>query len=139
MVFLSSDRLHREVAPLFMRPDQSFVWGQDVKAALRQNNEAMLQLPDEVRQRGLISMGADPQPGLILDIYHRYLQRRAPSAHLDGTFPKAPEMLEKIRQAKTLSAEETDFAPDDADTLTVERLIRRARGSWFQVPAGLKS
>ena len=35
MVFVSSDDLHRRTAPLFMRPDQAFVWGIDLKPALK--------------------------------------------------------------------------------------------------------
>jgi len=38
MVFVSSDDLHRRTAPLFMRPDQAFVWGIDLKQALKAIN-----------------------------------------------------------------------------------------------------
>jgi hypothetical protein len=31
-VFVSNDKLHRLCAPLFLRPDQTFVWGEDLKA-----------------------------------------------------------------------------------------------------------
>src|SRR5262249_30399605 len=35
---VSSDDLHRRTAPLFMRPDQAFVWGIDLKRALKAIN-----------------------------------------------------------------------------------------------------
>lgn len=35
MVFVSSDDLHRRTASLFMRPEQAFAWGIDLKAALK--------------------------------------------------------------------------------------------------------
>ena len=31
MMFVSSDKLHRETANLFLRADQEFVWGLDLK------------------------------------------------------------------------------------------------------------
>lgn len=34
-VFVSSDRLHQNCALHFLRPDQTFVWGQDLKASLQ--------------------------------------------------------------------------------------------------------
>jgi hypothetical protein len=42
MVFVSTDALHRNLAPLFMSPDQAFIWGMDLKAALKATNEHFL-------------------------------------------------------------------------------------------------
>ena len=39
MMFVSNDRLHRRSAPLFLRPDQEFVWGPDLKTSLGELNE----------------------------------------------------------------------------------------------------
>lgn len=141
MAFFSSDRLHREAAPLFMRVDQSFVWGPDAKSALRDNHQAMQSLPEELRNRGLISLGTDPKPGLIRDLYDRHLRRATPgpAQPVDPSkIPSAPEMIEKIRQARTLRPEEVDFSPNDAQSITVERQMRKKRGSWFQVPHDLE-
>src|SRR3546814_8701552 len=62
MVFVSSDRLHRSCAPLFLRPDQEFLWGPDLKADLRANHEALMQLPEEQKMQGLIKMHPAPLP-----------------------------------------------------------------------------
>ena len=54
MMFVSNDRLHRRCAPLFLRPNQEFVWGPDVKANLGQINEHFPQTPQEhKRPRGV--------------------------------------------------------------------------------------
>lgn len=58
MVFVSSDDLHRRTAPLFMRPDQAFVWGIDLKPALRTINEHFLQLPEQEREKGISAFAA---------------------------------------------------------------------------------
>jgi hypothetical protein len=47
VVAVSSDDLHRRCAPLFLRPDQEFVWGIDMKPALKAVNAHFLQLPEE--------------------------------------------------------------------------------------------
>ena len=38
MVFASRDRLHEQLAPLFLRPRQRCVWGDDLKAGLKALN-----------------------------------------------------------------------------------------------------
>ncbi|QNN76356.1 hypothetical protein IAE60_10305 [Pseudoxanthomonas mexicana] len=75
-VFVSSDKLHRRCAPLFMRDGQQFVWGEELKADLRIHNEALLALPKDVRDRGLIRMAPKPIPGsMIADIHQRAFAR----------------------------------------------------------------
>ena len=62
MMFVSNDRLHRRCAPLFLRPNQEFVWGPDLKANLGQINEHFLRLPREIREQGVYSLADDPPP-----------------------------------------------------------------------------
>jgi hypothetical protein len=45
MVFASSDNLHKRVVPLFLRPDQSFVEGPDLKADLKKIDEHTRSFP----------------------------------------------------------------------------------------------
>ena len=47
MVFVSSDNLHKRVVPLFLRADQTFVEGPDLKADLKRIDEYYTQLPKE--------------------------------------------------------------------------------------------
>jgi hypothetical protein len=49
---VSSDKLHRKTAPLFTRPNQEFVWGHDLKPALKAVNDHFLELPEAERERG---------------------------------------------------------------------------------------
>ncbi len=58
MVFVSSDRLPRACAPLFLRPEQEFLWGQDLRADLRAHHDALMQLPEADRLRGLIALAS---------------------------------------------------------------------------------
>jgi hypothetical protein len=47
MVFVSSDNLHKRTVPLFLRSDQSFVEGPDLKADLKRIDDHYAQLPKE--------------------------------------------------------------------------------------------
>lgn len=60
MIFVSSDKLHRRCAPLFLRADQGFVWGEDLKADLRRLNEHYLSLPDAEKEKGITRFASTP-------------------------------------------------------------------------------
>jgi hypothetical protein len=74
-VFISGDRLHRRCAPLFMREDQEFVWGLDLKADLGRMNAHYLALPESERARGVMKFAkGPPKTGdfLTARIYDRF-------------------------------------------------------------------
>ena len=48
------------------------------------------------------------------------------------------ERLMKFSKAPTLRPEEVDFDPEDAEIVSIQRLIRKRRGSWWQLPKDLK-
>jgi hypothetical protein len=64
MVFVSSDNLHKRVVPLFLRPDQSFVEGPDLKADLKRIDEYYTQLPKEQTDRGVYKFATSPPDGI---------------------------------------------------------------------------
>jgi hypothetical protein len=41
-----------------------------------------------------------------------------------------------MADAPTLLPEEIDFNPYDPDTLTIKKLVRVRKGSWYQFPKG---
>jgi hypothetical protein len=59
-VFISGDRLHRRCAPLFLRANQEFVWGPDLKEDLRRMNAHYLTLPETVRDQGIMNFAGAP-------------------------------------------------------------------------------
>jgi hypothetical protein len=75
MVFVSSDNLHQRTAPLFMRPDQAFVWGIDLKQALKAINDHFLQLPEEERDRGISAFAHSPPAGnLVAELWDCFMR-----------------------------------------------------------------
>ena len=68
MVFVSNDKLHKRVVPLFLRDDQSFIVGDDLKADLRTWARAFEEItwppdtehqPDPKQWRGFVARGRD--------------------------------------------------------------------------------
>jgi len=141
MMFVSSDKLHRNTASLFLRPDQSFVWGPDLKAALKTVNEHFLKLSESEREKGISAIAHAPPPGnLVAELWDKFLRkgyREEPVVKMDPE--KEAELVKKL---KAFSEQPTMRGPgvpmDDAEMISVERRVRRRRGSWWQVPKDLK-
>lgn len=71
-VFTSGDKLHRDLAPLFMRPKQQFIWAQDLKTALVEFVAFYKEHEDELRKEGSMTFARYPPPNLqtvIHDVY----------------------------------------------------------------------
>ena len=67
MMFVSNDNLHYRTASLFLRSDQEFVRGSDLKADLKRLNTHYLALPEEKRDEGVmrIASGLIPTFGTL--------------------------------------------------------------------------
>ncbi len=147
MAFVSSDRLHEQTAPLFLRDDQEFVWGLDLKADLRQLNAHYQATLSEVeRKRGLIGLvGAPPIDGgyLVTELWKRHLR---PEALQDRNVLESMSAEAQAKLVAELRAF-TEGAPlplgqqisdiDAIEAVTVERRISKKKGSWWQVPQDL--
>jgi hypothetical protein len=71
-VFTSGDKLHRDLAPVFMNSNQRFIWGQDLKAALSQFVAHYAQHDEELRKQGMVGFARFPPLELntvIHDVY----------------------------------------------------------------------
>jgi hypothetical protein len=63
-VFASKDNLHRRTVPLFLREDQSYLDGHELKQALHELDEHYDRLPDEIKQLGVLSFASWPPADL---------------------------------------------------------------------------
>ena len=61
MVFTSSDKFHRSCVPLFLRQDQEFVWGPELKAELKRLDEYYKAMPESTKERGFSRLRPRPQ------------------------------------------------------------------------------
>ena len=142
MVFVSSDNLHRRTAPLFMRPDQASVWGIDLKQALKTINDHFLQLPEEERDKGISVFAHSPPAGnLVAKLWDRFMRKGYRDEKAAKMSPEEEaelvKRLKKFRNQSTLGHGEMT-AEAEAEMISVSRMVRRKRGSWWQLPKDFK-
>ena len=146
MIFISSDKLHRSCAPLFLRKDQEFVWGLDLKADLKQLNEHYSKLPDEEKEKGITKFASTPPKEgdyLVGQLWDRHL--RSWRHEMSDSPKRNPETEKKLvdrilkeTKSRSLTPGEINFDEADADFLTIEHKVRKRKGSWWQLPKNLK-
>jgi hypothetical protein len=144
-VFISGNKLHRKCAPLFMRPDQHFVWAPDLKADLTKLNAYYLAFPQSEREHGVSEFAhLPPKTGdfLVAQIYDRFGEHwRRESDKVKIRDRETEKALVNELLAFTKSTE-TIPAPADSDDPSLNchsltRQVHKRKGSWWQLPKDL--
>ena len=143
-VFVSGDKLHQKTAPLFLRGEQKFIWGPDLKSDLAKINAHYLQLPKEVREKGLHHFGTRPPSDgnfLVSALWDHFMRPDwrddkpfVPNRERDKEFVAE---LKKFTNAPTSSSTDHPM-PDDIDHMSISRLVKRQKGSWWQIGKNIK-
>ena len=111
--------------------------GIDLKPALRDINTHFLQLPIEVRERGLMSFADVPPPGnRVSELWDRHMRPdyREPS-ETEMSPEKEAELVARLkafRKQETINSNDPESG--DEEMISIARKVRRKRGSWWQVP-----
>ena len=145
MIFVSTDKLHRRCTRYFLRADQEFVWGEDLKAELRRVNAHFAALPEHERELGVMKLAPTPigdDSSLLVALWNRHAPNWRRSA--EPTPAMDPEagrklvaMMKELHKAPALHRDEIDFNPSDPDQLSIQRFVRKKKGSWWQLPKDL--
>ena len=146
MMFVSNDRLHRRTANLFLRSDQEFVWGFDLKKDLKRLNEHFSALPEEERDKGVLRMARHPPVEgefLTTALWRRWMSDTAFSErdHANEIDPELSrrllERLNAFTEGEGLSASQMAESGGDPAAMSIERRVHRRKGSWYMVPKDL--
>jgi hypothetical protein len=144
-LFVSSDLVHQRCVPHFLRGDQSFVWGMDLKADLQRLDQHYAALPDGDKEKGVMSFAHWPPltgDWLVTNLWDK---------HLPGWREKAASEVPREKDSeKKLVAEINRFAEapravgdepslKDVDAVLIHRMVHKKKGSWWQLPRDLKS
>jgi len=147
MMFASCDRLHERCTPLFLRRDQGFVWGQELKDGLGQLNTYYSQLPDSTKQKGVLSFAAHPPKSGDFFVTRLWDQsfpgwREINEANRSDRSEANSKVLEEIKEmehAPPLSRDQVDYDSVGTDHVLIKRRVRIIKGSWYQVPKDLEA
>ena len=143
-VFISSDKLHKKCARLFITNEQRFVWGPELKNDLKKINDYYMSLPENYRQRGLFHIAQSPPdsvPGVTSEIWSSLdigvpndVWNRFAPGNREGAYPEIAELGKEIRE--WIKAPESDHgvSMEDADFVAVEHSLPTKMGAWSIMP-----
>jgi hypothetical protein len=146
-VFVSGDKLHRSTASLFLNNKQQFVWAPDLKKDLSKLNDYFMALPQETKEKGIISFASKPPVNgdyLTAELWDlmnpNWRETGKNSVPLsDEANEKLLKHIKEFTEAPTLPSEEIPDPTEELDSLCIQRSIRRKRGSWYQISKDLKN
>jgi len=147
MVFVSSDNIHRRCAPLFMRDDQVFVWGPDLKEDLKRIDDYFDRLPESEKEKGLYAIANRPPPDenfLVATLWDRFQPgwRLIPANSLPQKGSEASDKIIKhitrFTDVKPLQLDQIDFNLQNPDAIVIKRKVRLRKGKWWQLPKNIE-
>ncbi|MCI5189074.1 MAG: hypothetical protein D3905_04580 [Candidatus Electrothrix sp. AS4_5] len=141
-IFISSDKLHKRCAPLFLSEKQKFIWGIDLKADLKNIDLHFDQLPKDEKELGLHVFASYPpliNKSIVVDLWDQYCpiwreladKPRQEPKHIDDT--DLPQSIKKFTKGRELKPSEVDFDIDQADAMALKRMVSQKKGKWYQI------
>jgi hypothetical protein len=142
MVFASNDKLHKRVVPLFLRDDQSFIVGDDLKADLQKLDALYSTMPEELKTAGFHKLAPFPPEDtsfLVTRLWDKHLPRwreiKAETKPPDQS--KHPELmaeLDRIEKAAATANPAARLTVEETEFIELIRYPRRAKGKWVRYP-----
>ena len=146
MMFASSDKLHRQTASLFLRADQKFVWGLDLKKDLKRLNAHFSALPANEREQGIMHIAQHPPVEgnfLTTSLWRKWMSDTAFSGS-DYTGGMETEQSRKLTdkltaftRGKTISPSQLAQIDGEPEAMAIQRSVHHRKGSWYLLPKDL--
>jgi len=149
MVFISSDKYHKIIAPLFIDKEQIFIDGKELKKGLAQLADFYKTLPKEIiENRGMINLTTNHPPFLetpISKIYDQLLgitwRKSAEDfwGKVSEPLPSNPELIKQLKKEsevrQVIDARDVSSS-DDAASMVFKKMVPRQRAGWNMLPRG---
>jgi hypothetical protein len=144
-IFTSRDKLHRRTVPLFLRDEQSFVDGAELKADLAKLDAHYSALPDEVKISGFHKFATHPPFDDSL-LVTRLWDKHLPGWREIAANAKPPDQsehkkliaeLNRIEEAAKISDPHAEIAIEDTQFMQIIRTPRRVKGKWVRYPPNI--
>lgn len=145
-VFVSSDKLHFRCAPLFLRENQSFIRGAELKHALSELDEYYSVWPESEKKKGVMHFASHPPTEVDSIVSKKWDKYRHGWRELTNQQPiessSNPEIVKKLTQltdASSLQMNAFNFDPADVSFMSIRRQVHKKKGKWWQLPHDLES
>jgi hypothetical protein len=143
-IFVSGDKLHKEIAPHFISGDQMFIYGPELKADLKLIDEHYSAIPDELKARGVSSFAMFPPQDkqfLVCELWDKYMAKdwrnrdlnMKPQAKTPASEFISNEIKEMQNKANFLGPESV-VDLEDANSVVIKRMVRGTKGKWTRFP-----
>lgn len=142
-VFASNDKLHKRVVPLFLREDQSFVFGENLKADLQQLDVHFSALPEADRNLGFYKIAPTPPEDasfLVTQLWDKHLpgwrqlKQKVKHERNPEEEKKIVAELNRIQEAAASSDPRERLTPEQTQFLQIKRNVLRRKGKWTRYP-----
>jgi hypothetical protein len=146
-LFVSNDKLHEMIVPLFLRDGQEFLLGTALKAELAKLDAHYSLLPESVRAQGTMRFAPRPPSegdfltARLWDRYHPGWNKQS-DVGTEHWSPEEHKKMLKILKAKMKPAPEgTPINPPEGElsSLVLERKVPVGMGKWRILPPGLEN
>ncbi len=154
-IFVSNDKLHRRSAPLFMRGQQIYVQGQELKEDLTKLVAHYEERQDEIEREGLFRVASRPPKDtsfLSRRIWDQLMRKpqgqlTEPDATKRMTDREGRGQLATVQDIKARISSMRDgpslqptfpLDMDDIDQVAIQRMVPLRRGRWRLLPEGVK-
>jgi len=150
MLFVSNDKLHRRVAPLFMDERQKFVVGAELKDDLAALDAYYWNLPEDQRAQGLFRLASYPpnDDSFLTTRLWKHFGMRTERPKVDENPTAMPKetvekLLQRVKEMRELAKRPTgNFTREeftDPDHMIVGRRVPISRGKWRLMPPGVEA
>jgi hypothetical protein len=142
MVFTSGDNLHARTAPVFLSQDQVFITRQELKEDLARLDKHYSELPEDVKQRGVISFATYPPTKGEFLTSRLWDKLMRPDWRDNATKPgikmskeESKKLVAEITKlAKSPAPPEAQFREKEPDAMIVEMAVPLRKGKWRLLP-----
>lgn len=145
-IFTSNDNLHARAVPLFMRSDQTFIRGPDLKAGLQEIDSHYAPLPEDVKAQGLHRFARNPPIETtyfvtrMWDLHVPNWRTSAAPVDLSEDLQKALiDLANRFQDASQPAKPGEQYTIADANFVQIQRSISPQKGKWRRVPPGAEN
>jgi hypothetical protein len=144
VVFTSNDKLHAEIVPFFLRENQSFVLGSELKTDLAKLDKHYDEsVSEEEKARGVMSFAFyPPNEGdfLISRLWDKHMapdwRKRSVKPKPQPLTPVSSMIGEEIRRMEKGQGipQNTNVPLEKADVMSIKRVVMIKKGKWNRFP-----
>lgn len=154
MVFSSNDNLHKNIVPFFLRENQSFVSGVELKNDLNALDVYYGDLPDTVKDEGMMRFAFYPPDDtsfLISRLWDKHMNpkwRQHKKEHSEAPKPQKNDQITKplfeaIRNMEKGGSPMKPFVSTDStdqpNHMVIKRSVRARKGKWERFPPEVRN